>query len=676
MSQAPANSQSKRSLEFPPVESAESLLHQKKLCTGTNTNARAGASTESSTAVPSFTLRSLSIFDRRRTNDEIHSTIDLDPVTNILLDTPQLQRLRGLKQLGAAEYVYINTNHCRLEHSLGVAHLAERMCLHLNKNQPNLGVTEKDVLCVKIAGLFHDAGHGPFSHAYEEFVKRALPDYIGQHPSLQELYANVPDIPVDYCHERTSSTMMDAALLQLGLRINLDRLDAPLKQVGNGVDARSMKVFNHDTTTSNTCTTVTSDDDAQQHAVILTSRDFVFIKECIWGKPIPEINQHVKQKGWIGRPHPHHEWLYDIVANRHSGLDVDKIDYFARDQRRAFRESGEIDKIILEEAVVAKAQCTLGPSECWRCKVDGKRGMHLMICYPEKLVVNTMEFFNRRLDLHSKIYQHKTVASATILICDILCRADPFFRIHRAVMDTDTETAMHHNLPVSRAMLDASIFLQCRDSVIDMIANTVTPELAPARALIVRLRTHDLYKCVIDKPMSETPAHQQLWNNWSERNIVEQMLAHGGRHGDASLHLDDLVVQKCTIHCGRGDTNPLSHVCFLEKSRAAKEKLLLTPEHLPQAVIVDEFAYEAKIPRSFQQKRLRLYCRDSSKVDLARHVFASWLAAAFEEISCTPEAEPARLPRESCNDDLDEFADRHRSGSSVSVTPLSRMLDK
>jgi hypothetical protein len=119
-----------------------------------------------------YKVRSLTALyrDNRRTNDEIHSSIVLGPVLTCILDTPPMQRLRGLKQLGPAEYVYINVNHNRFEHSLGVAALAETLCRKIRVQQPSLQCTEKDVLCVQLAGTlrnFHaNALPGPIFESF------------------------------------------------------------------------------------------------------------------------------------------------------------------------------------------------------------------------------------------------------------------------------------------------------------------------------------------------------------------------------------------------------------------------------------------------------------------------------------------------------------------------------
>ncbi len=80
-----------------------------------------------------------------RTNDDVHNSIQLCPLMRVIIDTPHMQRLRGLKQLGVSEMTYVPTTHCRFEHSLGVAHLAKTILLKIAGKQPKLNITEKDI---------------------------------------------------------------------------------------------------------------------------------------------------------------------------------------------------------------------------------------------------------------------------------------------------------------------------------------------------------------------------------------------------------------------------------------------------------------------------------------------------------------------------------------------------
>ncbi|PRP74387.1 HD phosphohydrolase domain-containing protein [Planoprotostelium fungivorum] len=103
-------------------------------------------------------------------NDPIHGHYTLPDYAFQMIDTPQFQRLRDLKQLGTSYYVFPGAVHHRFEHCLGVARLANKMISQIRHKQPELQVTDREEKLVTLAGLCHDLGHGPFSHAFEEWL--------------------------------------------------------------------------------------------------------------------------------------------------------------------------------------------------------------------------------------------------------------------------------------------------------------------------------------------------------------------------------------------------------------------------------------------------------------------------------------------------------------------------
>ncbi|RNF25718.1 SAM domain-containing protein [Trypanosoma conorhini] len=104
--------------------------------------------------------------------DRVHEYVFLPSLAIRIIDTLEFQRLRSLKQLGTTVFLYPGATHTRFEHSIGVAHLASEMVRHIAICQPELGITLADILCVTVAGLCHDIGHGPFSHLFETIVNR------------------------------------------------------------------------------------------------------------------------------------------------------------------------------------------------------------------------------------------------------------------------------------------------------------------------------------------------------------------------------------------------------------------------------------------------------------------------------------------------------------------------
>ena len=105
-------------------------------------------------------------------NDPVWATIELLPWEVILLDSPLVQRLRGVRQLGLAHLVYPGAGYDRLEHARGVVEAADRMLQGLARNakhrkshgaRPDTAIPEvsdDDYYVVRLAALLHDLGQG------------------------------------------------------------------------------------------------------------------------------------------------------------------------------------------------------------------------------------------------------------------------------------------------------------------------------------------------------------------------------------------------------------------------------------------------------------------------------------------------------------------------------------
>ncbi|PYP33067.1 MAG: phosphohydrolase, partial [Gemmatimonadetes bacterium] len=99
--------------------------------------------------------------------DPLWNNIRLDPEALAVVDTPAVQRLRYVRQLGHAFLVYPGATHSRFEHALGAYHLARRALAQLEETT-GARLDAGDALAIRLAALLHDIGHYPFSHALEE----------------------------------------------------------------------------------------------------------------------------------------------------------------------------------------------------------------------------------------------------------------------------------------------------------------------------------------------------------------------------------------------------------------------------------------------------------------------------------------------------------------------------
>ena len=153
-----------------------------------------------STTVPGKTIR-----------DPLWNTIRLDPTAVRIVDTPEFQRLRYIRQLGLAHLVYPGATHTRFDHALGVYHLTITALRHLRDRggvEPEAWEGEE---LVPYAGLLHDIGHYPFSHALEELEAEHVPvhhEEVSQRffssPTLRDALAPLGLTAPDRIHELIS----------------------------------------------------------------------------------------------------------------------------------------------------------------------------------------------------------------------------------------------------------------------------------------------------------------------------------------------------------------------------------------------------------------------------------------------------------------------------------------
>ena len=111
--------------------------------------------------------------------DPVHSYIHIhyEVIWNCL-DSKEFQRLRRIRQLGGEFQVYPTAEHSRFSHSLGVYEIVRRMVTEVKTLCAEL--TEYEKVCVMLAGLLHDVGHGPFSHAFEHVTNHSHEEYTAK----------------------------------------------------------------------------------------------------------------------------------------------------------------------------------------------------------------------------------------------------------------------------------------------------------------------------------------------------------------------------------------------------------------------------------------------------------------------------------------------------------------
>lgn len=121
--------------------------------------------------VPGGTLGSKAI------KDSVWGMITLRGEEVLVVDSPVVQRLRRIKQLGTTFFTFPTADYSRFEHSLGVLHQGERMIAAIKERSKNQGEVERARPAIRLACLLHDIGHLPLSHLAERHFED-FPDQL------------------------------------------------------------------------------------------------------------------------------------------------------------------------------------------------------------------------------------------------------------------------------------------------------------------------------------------------------------------------------------------------------------------------------------------------------------------------------------------------------------------
>lgn len=156
--------------------------------------------------------------DVNRIRDPIHGYVKLSDKEIDILDSDPMQRLRRVKQMSMSSLVYPSATHTRFSHSIGVMHTAGMFADSLNLSQH-----KKQEL--RIAGLVHDVGHGPFSHTSDKVAKRYGLNHEERSCEIlrEKLQSKIPEnIDIDKIEDHIKS---NSKLKIIAGDIDADRID-------------------------------------------------------------------------------------------------------------------------------------------------------------------------------------------------------------------------------------------------------------------------------------------------------------------------------------------------------------------------------------------------------------------------------------------------------------------
>jgi len=309
--------------------------------------------------------------------DVVHGHIGVNSDDLTFIDNLWMKRLKRVKQLGLLDHIFPNASHTRFEHSLGVYHLADEYINYFEKNSHTKLFSEKEKRCVKLAGLYHDIGHGPFSHVFDNEI-------INNYSLTDDMYL----------HESRSKWIVE-------------------------------EIFR------------------EQQPSGFNGYDIELIKDLI------EPNKTKKEK----------PYLFQIINNKQTGLDIDKFDYMMRDNYHL-----GLDYNITPQRIFLKSK--INP--------ETKN-----INYHFSIASNIFNVYSNRYKLYREVYCHQTVKTIETMLADAMKQYEPL-----------------------ESMLTKDNFIKLDDSI---YTNILFSDCQSSKSILERIEKRDLYNTIYFGNVSDSP---------------------------------------------------------------------------------------------------------------------------------------------------------------------------
>ena len=318
--------------------------------------------------------------------DPIHESILIQEHERLIIDSPMFQRLRKIRQLGNVFLLFPGALHTRFEHSIGVMHIAgqyfDALFRRIRSESNEVSKALDNVRrVVRLAGLLHDIGHGPFSHLYESFLsKRTARDLLRKDEDTKadlsipkswfETIENTKR--QEWCERKLEHEHYSCAIISYIVKSLHESSEAPANYYYDGIDQDICSLLDETIPSTGRFDSWLSEL-ATPKGGILAGANTESLKRC----------------------------LHAIIS---SDFDADKLDYLQRDAYYCGIKSNAIDlHYIFNSIQIAK---------------DGKN-----ICYvsiPQKLIPSFEHVLIIRRQMYARVYMHRVNSTFDHLLLQAL----------------------------------------------------------------------------------------------------------------------------------------------------------------------------------------------------------------------------------------------------------------